>query len=136
MTMILRNFLKKLLTSTRSEEHTSELQSPCISYAVFCLKKKAAGGREDAAGDESRRESAGHAPDADVGLALLRAAVAYDDRLEDDAARRGGIPQAAPGRPARRTYGIATMMTSNRTRTTTRRQERTTGRRDGRAVGN
>src|SRR5256885_4125097 len=23
----------------RSEEHTSELQSPCISYAVFCLKK-------------------------------------------------------------------------------------------------
>src|SRR6188768_4555790 len=28
-------------TSTRSEEHTSELQSPIdISYAVFCLKKK------------------------------------------------------------------------------------------------
>src|SRR2546426_7866781 len=26
--------------SRRSEEHTSELQSPCISYAVFCLKKK------------------------------------------------------------------------------------------------
>src|SRR5688500_20245915 len=26
--------------SARSEEHTSELQSPCISYAVFCLKKK------------------------------------------------------------------------------------------------
>src|SRR5256885_11670041 len=26
--------------ATRSEEHTSELQSPCISYAVFCLKKK------------------------------------------------------------------------------------------------
>src|SRR5215467_3627444 len=24
----------------QSEEHTSELQSPCISYAVFCLKKK------------------------------------------------------------------------------------------------
>src|SRR3954462_14803817 len=24
----------------RSEEHTSELQSPIISYAVFCLKKK------------------------------------------------------------------------------------------------
>src|SRR5256885_7216708 len=24
----------------RSEEHTSELLSPCISYAVFCLKKK------------------------------------------------------------------------------------------------
>src|SRR3712207_8505858 len=24
----------------RSEEHTSELQSPNISYAVFCLKKK------------------------------------------------------------------------------------------------
>src|SRR2546426_4353826 len=26
--------------AARSEEHTSELQSPCISYAVFCLKKK------------------------------------------------------------------------------------------------
>src|SRR5574342_1423575 len=26
--------------SPRSEEHTSELQSPPISYAVFCLKKK------------------------------------------------------------------------------------------------
>src|SRR5437762_5792510 len=24
----------------RSEEHTSELQHRCISYAVFCLKKK------------------------------------------------------------------------------------------------
>ena len=30
-----------LLNILRSEEHTSELQSPClISYAVFCLKKK------------------------------------------------------------------------------------------------
>src|SRR5256885_5316299 len=28
------------LAPGRSEEHTSELQSPCISYAVFCLKKK------------------------------------------------------------------------------------------------
>src|SRR3989454_6807587 len=28
------------LALARSEEHTSELQSPCISYAVFCLKKK------------------------------------------------------------------------------------------------
>src|SRR5256885_3877830 len=28
------------LVKPRSEEHTSELQSPCISYAVFCLKKK------------------------------------------------------------------------------------------------
>src|SRR3546814_5314754 len=29
------------LASARSEEHTSELQSPMrISYAVFCLKKK------------------------------------------------------------------------------------------------
>src|SRR2546426_6095075 len=27
-------------SALRSEEHTSELQSPCISYAVFCLKKK------------------------------------------------------------------------------------------------
>ena len=31
----------KLVVDTRSEEHTSELQSPThISYAVFCLKKK------------------------------------------------------------------------------------------------
>src|SRR5256885_6027005 len=29
-----------LAFALRSEEHTSELQSPCISYAVFCLKKK------------------------------------------------------------------------------------------------
>src|SRR5438046_8565467 len=28
------------LAATRSEEHTSELQSLTISYAVFCLKKK------------------------------------------------------------------------------------------------
>src|SRR2546430_11980663 len=27
-------------TDWRSEEHTSELQSQSISYAVFCLKKK------------------------------------------------------------------------------------------------
>src|SRR2546430_11178880 len=27
-------------TQFRSEEHTSELQSQSISYAVFCLKKK------------------------------------------------------------------------------------------------
>src|SRR5256714_2364469 len=33
---------KKFASSTadRSEEHTSELQSLVISYAVFCLKKK------------------------------------------------------------------------------------------------
>ena len=31
----------KLRSDRRSEEHTSELQSPVpISYAVFCLKKK------------------------------------------------------------------------------------------------
>src|SRR5256885_6551519 len=29
----------------RSEEHTSELQSPCISYAAFCLKKHTGSGR-------------------------------------------------------------------------------------------
>src|ERR1051326_9242530 len=33
--------LKPLPTNTRSEEHTSELQSHSfISYAVFCLKKQ------------------------------------------------------------------------------------------------
>src|SRR3546814_8904746 len=36
-----RQFQKKLWFQTRSEEHTSELQSLMrISYAVFCLKKK------------------------------------------------------------------------------------------------
>src|SRR5256885_11840244 len=34
------SFLKNCHEYHRSEEHTSELQSPCISYAVFCLKKK------------------------------------------------------------------------------------------------
>src|SRR5256885_5733910 len=32
--------IRALRCPLRSEEHTSELQSPCISYAVFCLKKK------------------------------------------------------------------------------------------------
>ena len=37
----IRNFAKRSQTYQRSEEHTSELQSPVpISYAVFCLKKK------------------------------------------------------------------------------------------------
>src|SRR3546814_1032417 len=36
-----RPLIRKLSTSFRSEEHTSELQSLMrISYAVFCLKKK------------------------------------------------------------------------------------------------
>src|SRR5688572_31313677 len=30
----------KEIVQRRSEEHTSELQSQSISYAVFCLKKK------------------------------------------------------------------------------------------------
>src|ERR1039458_10722941 len=34
----------------RSEEHTSELQSLGISYAVLCLKKKGAGSRSRAVG--------------------------------------------------------------------------------------
>src|SRR6187399_2138440 len=42
-------------TSSRSEEHTSELQSRAvISYAVFCLKKKKCGIRE-LLGDASAR---------------------------------------------------------------------------------
>src|SRR5690348_18140736 len=32
--------LPSRIASMRSEEHTSELQYPSISYAVFCLKKK------------------------------------------------------------------------------------------------
>src|SRR3546814_5299437 len=36
-----RDFLEVFAATTRSEEHTSELQSLMrISYAVFCLKKK------------------------------------------------------------------------------------------------
>src|SRR3712207_8238475 len=31
---------KEMIGNLRSEEHTSELQSRNISYAVFCLKKK------------------------------------------------------------------------------------------------
>src|SRR2546430_13641433 len=31
---------KRAKPARRSEEHTSELQSQSISYAVFCLKKK------------------------------------------------------------------------------------------------
>src|SRR5213079_1903646 len=41
-----------MFSSARSEEHTSELQSPVvISYAVFCLKKK-----------KTRRSSTSHHP--------------------------------------------------------------------------
>ena len=37
----MRHFAAYLPEPNRSEEHTSELQSPLsISYAVFCLKKK------------------------------------------------------------------------------------------------
>src|ERR1039457_7121426 len=32
----------------RSEEHTSELQSPCISYAVFCVENNMSCGRAKA----------------------------------------------------------------------------------------
>src|SRR2546430_12853486 len=32
--------IRKTSPAGRSEEHTSELQSQSISYAVFCLKKK------------------------------------------------------------------------------------------------
>src|SRR5438552_8323935 len=41
--LILRSGIKnvdQILQGLRSEEHTSELQSVRISYAVFCLKKK------------------------------------------------------------------------------------------------
>src|SRR6188768_4141381 len=38
---VLATFLAVVIAFVRSEEHTSELQSPIdISYAVFCLKKK------------------------------------------------------------------------------------------------
>src|SRR2546430_10149376 len=35
-----KNLANKKVNQMRSEEHTSELQSQSISYAVFCLKKK------------------------------------------------------------------------------------------------
>src|SRR5437762_5892866 len=34
------HFFIRLWLEERSEEHTSELSHRCISYAVFCLKKK------------------------------------------------------------------------------------------------
>src|SRR5438874_4521366 len=37
---LLKEALAETLGVIRSEEHTSELQSVEISYAVFCLKKK------------------------------------------------------------------------------------------------
>src|SRR5438093_8929591 len=37
---IRRDFVQTSHPQRRSEEHTSELQSLTISYAVFCLKKK------------------------------------------------------------------------------------------------
>src|SRR3546814_2144484 len=41
--ILLRHLLAVTVAATRSEEHTSELQSLMrISYAVFCLKKKKA----------------------------------------------------------------------------------------------
>src|SRR3546814_5870199 len=41
ITSIVQTLPTKLSRATRSEEHTSELQSLMrISYAVFCLKKK------------------------------------------------------------------------------------------------
>src|SRR3546814_8927651 len=39
--LLVHNSVRKQFVETRSEEHTSELQSLMrISYAVFCLKKK------------------------------------------------------------------------------------------------
>src|SRR3546814_8949704 len=41
MAVIMLSFMWGMYKNTRSEEHTSELQSLMrISYAVFCLKKK------------------------------------------------------------------------------------------------
>src|SRR5216117_4310748 len=55
----------------RSEEHTSELQSPfLISYAVFCLKKKTKCRPGAGAGDQSHA-GAGGAHDAGRRFALL-----------------------------------------------------------------
>src|SRR5204863_6301734 len=50
----------RLETVLRSEEHTSELQSVSISYAVFCLKKKNAqhrAGAKAARSDDRRRNA-------------------------------------------------------------------------------
>src|SRR5437763_6728253 len=59
-----------LLAMPRSEEHTSELSHRCISYAVFCLKKKneqegrprsrGAGEVGDEAGGREDNEAPGH----------------------------------------------------------------------------
>src|SRR2546427_5992220 len=44
----------QLVHAVRSEEHTSELQSQSISYAVFCLKKKKTKGQGCAIAQPSR----------------------------------------------------------------------------------
>src|SRR5213082_4080134 len=49
-----------LKDSRRSEEHTSELQSPdTISYAVFCLKKKKKWKRNEKVGEKGGCEGGG-----------------------------------------------------------------------------
>src|SRR3546814_3311509 len=48
-----RRALQRILTVSRSDEHTSELQSLMrISYAVFCLKKKNTSSRLTTSPDE------------------------------------------------------------------------------------
>src|SRR6202040_3688799 len=42
----------------RSEEHTSELSHPSISYAVFCLKKKRRAPNESTSSTEGDRDAA------------------------------------------------------------------------------
>src|SRR5690348_17885282 len=53
----------------RSEEHTSELQHPSISYAVFCLKKKNRGGELPVRPGGAAAPAAGPATPSAAGLA-------------------------------------------------------------------
>src|SRR3712207_8136814 len=58
--------LRSMARAIRSEEHTSELQSRHISYAVFCLKKKI--GTPDA--EQSHAETVVRGED-DLGVVLV-----------------------------------------------------------------
>src|SRR6187200_1667611 len=56
--MRLKTRVRKPKDLARSEEHTSELQSPdTISYAVFCLKKKKKKGRKKTKEDHKKRRA-------------------------------------------------------------------------------
>src|SRR5437764_10323728 len=76
------------MASRRSEEHTSELQYRCISYAVFCLKKKTSSEvpqprRRLESGPPYERQPAAHRVYGRRILSQLEAALADDHEGRD-----------------------------------------------------